>query len=93
MEIVSSHFINQNNYNKNLLLNNIKYNLNETNTNTRSKIPIPTKNHNNNKTNEYSLLNHFFDPINHSPPNDFLLKLQSRIDKYYHKKDINLFNE
>jgi len=44
------------------------------------------------KENEYSLTTHFFDPNHHSPPNDFLLKLQSRMDKYY-KKESNLFNE
>lgn len=44
------------------------------------------------KENEYSLTNHFFDPNHHSPPNDFLLKLQSRMDQYY-KKESNLFNE
>ena len=44
------------------------------------------------KENEYSLTPHFFDPNHHSPPNDFLLKLQSRMDKYY-KKESNLFNE
>jgi hypothetical protein len=42
--------------------------------------------------NEYSLTNHFFDPNHQSPPNDFLLKLQSRMDHYY-KKESNLFNE
>ena len=45
-----------------------------------------------NKENEYSLMSNFFDPTNHSPPNDFLLKLQSRINEYY-KKESNLFNE
>ena len=44
------------------------------------------------KENEYSLTNHFFDPNHHSPPNNFLLKLQSRMDNYY-KKESNLFNE
>lgn len=44
------------------------------------------------KENEYSLTNHFFDPNHHSPPNDFLFKLQSRMDNYY-KKESNLFNE
>jgi len=44
------------------------------------------------KENEYSLTTHFFDPNHHSPPNDFLLKLQSRMNEYY-KKESNLFNE
>ena len=41
---------------------------------------------------EYSLSTHFFDPTKSSPPNDFLLKLYARIDKYQ-KKEINLCSE
>jgi hypothetical protein len=44
------------------------------------------------KENEYSLTPHFFDPNHHSPPNDFLMKLQIRINEYY-KKESSLFNE
>ena len=40
----------------------------------------------------YSLTPNFFDPTSHSPPNEFLIKLQSRINDYY-KKESNLFNE
>jgi len=32
---------------------------------------------------DYSLHNHFFDPSKSSPPNDFLLKLEKRL-QFYH---------
>jgi hypothetical protein len=41
---------------------------------------------------QYSLTPNFFDPNHHSPPNDFLLKLQIRLNEYY-KKESNLFSE
>jgi hypothetical protein len=44
------------------------------------------------KEKEYSLTSNFFDPNHHSPPNDFLIKLQIRINEYY-KKESNLFSE
>jgi hypothetical protein len=31
---------------------------------------------------EYSLNNNYFDPSNHSPPNDFIIKLRKRITNY-----------
>jgi hypothetical protein len=31
---------------------------------------------------EYGLNSSFFDPSNHSPPNDFMIKLQKRISNY-----------
>ena len=31
---------------------------------------------------EYSLNNNYFDPSNHSPPNNFIIKLQQRIINY-----------
>jgi hypothetical protein len=31
---------------------------------------------------EYSLNNSFFDPLSHSPPNDFMIKLKKRISNY-----------
>jgi hypothetical protein len=31
---------------------------------------------------EYSLNNNYFDPSNHSPPNDFIIKLRQRITNY-----------
>lgn len=34
------------------------------------------------KIQEYSLNNNYFDPSNHSPPNDFIIKLQQRISNY-----------
>jgi hypothetical protein len=32
---------------------------------------------------EYSLKQNFFDPTKSSPPNDFMIKLHMRINKYY----------
>lgn len=42
--------------------------------------------------NEYSLTPDFIDPSKSSPPNEFLIKLYARIDKFQ-KKEINLCNE
>lgn len=40
---------------------------------------------------EYSLKQNFFDPSKSSPPNEFMIKLHMRINKYYDdKKDDNL---
>jgi len=38
-------------------------------------IPIPKKNN-------YSLNKNIFDPVGRSPPNEFLIKLQKRMDVY-----------
>jgi hypothetical protein len=37
---------------------------------------------------EYSLKEHFFDPSKCSPPNEFLKKLQSRINNYKSNLDV-----
>jgi hypothetical protein len=98
MEIQSNQSIN------NLLLkNNTSYpsttftTFNNTKTHLSFKKPVggPVLNDKcckNQSENEYSLIPHFFDPNHHSPPNDFLLKIQSRLNQYY-KKESNLFNE
>ena len=40
---------------------------------------------------EYSLKQNFFDPTKSSPPNDFIIKLHMRMNKYYlDNKDDNL---
>ena len=40
---------------------------------------------------EYSLKQNFFDPTKSSPPNDFMIKLHMRMNKYYmDKKDDSL---
>jgi hypothetical protein len=39
---------------------------------------------------EYSLTQNFFDPSKSSPPNEFMLKLQMRMSKYYVNNDDNL---
>lgn len=44
------------------------------------------------QNNEYLLTSNFFDPSQSSPPNDFLLKLHMRIEKYQ-KNVINEYNE
>jgi len=43
---------------------------------------------------EYSLKQNFFDPSKSSPPNDFMIKLHMRMNRYnFDKKDDNLDNE
>lgn len=66
------------------------------------KIPIPNKknifsNNNKNKNNEiniqnYSLTSDFFDPCNQSPPNDFIIKLQMRINSLLNKNTTSTAN-
>lgn len=36
---------------------------------------------------EYSLKQNFFDPSKSSPPNEFMIKLHMRMNKYYLDKD------
>ena len=36
---------------------------------------------------EYSLKQNFFDPTKSSPPNEFMIKLHIRMNKYYTDKD------
>jgi len=36
---------------------------------------------------EYSLKQNFFDPTKSSPPNEFMIKLHMRMNKYYMDKD------
>ena len=36
---------------------------------------------------EYSLKRNFFDPSKSSPPNDFMIKLHMRFNKYYTDKE------
>ena len=36
---------------------------------------------------EYSLKQNFFDPSKSSPPNEFMIKLHMRMNKYYMNKD------
>lgn len=56
-------------------------------------LPIPIKQNlsTNMKINspkgEYSLKQNFFDPTKSSPPNEFIIKLQMRMNKYYTDKD------
>jgi hypothetical protein len=65
----------------------------------RSKnIPIPQHSPTTKKVsfieNEYSLTNSFFDPSKSSPPNDFILKLQLRMNQYDSFNNVNnLINE
>ena len=42
---------------------------------------------------EYSLKRNFFDPSKSSPPNDFMIKLRMRMNKYYDNKDDNFAME
>jgi hypothetical protein len=39
---------------------------------------------------EYSLKQNFFDPSKSSPPNEFIIKLHMRMNRYYTDKDDNL---
>jgi len=56
-------------------------------------LPIPIKQNlsTNMKINspkgEYSLKQNFFDPTKSSPPNEFMIKLHMRMNKYYTDKD------
>jgi hypothetical protein len=56
-------------------------------------LPIPIKENlsTNMKINspkgEYSLKQNFFDPTKSSPPNEFMIKLHMRMNKYYTEKD------
>ena len=56
-------------------------------------LPIPikqnftTKMKINSPKGEYSLKQNFFDPTKSSPPNEFMIKLHMRINKYYTEKD------
>lgn len=40
---------------------------------------------------EYSLKKNFFDPSKSSPPNQFMIKLHMRMDKYYKDKKDDSF--
>jgi hypothetical protein len=60
--------------------------------------PIPI-NHNlttsmkiNSPKGEYSLKQNFFDPTKSSPPNEFMIKLHMRMNKYYMDKDDDSFD-
>jgi len=41
---------------------------------------------------EYSLKQNFFDPSKSSPPNEFMIKLHMRMNKYYIDKDDDSFD-
>jgi hypothetical protein len=48
---------------------------------------LPTTMKINSPKGEYSLKQNFFDPTKSSPPNEFMIKLQMRMNKYYTDKD------
>ena len=48
---------------------------------------LTTQMKNNSPKGEYSLKQNFFDPSKSSPPNEFMIKLHMRINKYYTDKD------
>jgi hypothetical protein len=72
--------------------------INEKENETNKNILITNKSPTNKKDmfsfNEYSLKQNFFDPSKHSPPNDFMMKLQLRMSIYnsFNNSD-NLINE
>jgi hypothetical protein len=41
---------------------------------------------------EYSLKQNFFDPSKSSPPNEFMIKLHMRMNKYYMDKDDDILD-
>jgi hypothetical protein len=51
------------------------------------KTIFPTTMKINSPKGEYSLKQNFFDPTKSSPPNEFMIKLQIRMNKYYTDKD------
>ena len=55
---------------------------------------LSTSTRENSPKGEYSLKQNFFDPTKSSPPNDFMIKLHMRMNRYnFDKKDDNLDNE
>ncbi len=48
---------------------------------------LPTTMKMNSPKGEYSLKQNFFDPSKSSPPNEFIIKLHMRMNKYYMDKD------
>ena len=56
------------------------HNINERSTSVPIKIPSPINMKE--ELHEYGLKHNFFDPSKSSPPNDFLLKLQNRMNHY-----------
>ena len=48
---------------------------------------LPTNMKINSPKGEYSLKQNFFDPTKSSPPNEFMIKLHMRMNKYYTDKD------
>ncbi len=48
---------------------------------------LPTTMKINSPKGEYSLKQNFFDPTKSSPPNEFMIKLHMRMNKYYTEKD------
>jgi hypothetical protein len=56
------------------------HNINERSTSVPIKIPSPTNMKG--ELHEYGLKQNFFDPSKSSPPNEFLLKLQNRMNHY-----------
>jgi hypothetical protein len=48
---------------------------------------LPTTMKINSPKGEYGLKQNFFDPTKSSPPNEFMIKLQMRMNKYYTDKD------
>jgi hypothetical protein len=42
---------------------------------------------------EYSLKQNFFDPSKSSPPNEFMIKLHMRMNKYHANKEDNFVTE
>ena len=48
---------------------------------------LPTTMKINSLKGEYSLKQNFFDPTKSSPPNEFMIKLHMRMNKYYTEKD------
>jgi hypothetical protein len=54
---------------------------------------LPTPMKINSPKGEYSLKQNFFDPTKSSPPNEFMIKLHMRINKYYIGNDDNLDNK
>jgi hypothetical protein len=51
---------------------------------------LPTTMKINSPKGEYSLKQNFFDPSKSSPPNEFMIKLHMRMNRYYMDKDDNL---
>jgi hypothetical protein len=69
------------------MLTNSQYVIRETSKPIPIRQNLPTCMKINSPKGEYSLKQNFFDPSKSSPPNEFMIKLHMRMNKYYTEND------